>query len=142
MNGLRYHYAHSGDHGKQGLELLAKGIHECLVNGRQSGSRPSTPLPPQPQPTPTFDSGREVPVQHTSHFQNATQITLQHVETHSADPVFHTQQSGNYVHAQPYHQIAYQPFQQQSYTLAGAMGGLGVYGQQGKKMATDVRTGA
>jgi hypothetical protein len=139
MNGLRYHYAHSGDHGKQGLEMLAKGIHECLVNGRQSGSRPSTPLP---QSTSSFDTGREVPVQHTSQFQNTTQIALQHVETHSADPVFHTQQSGNYVHAQPYHQITYQPFQQQSYTLAGAMGGLGVYGQQEKKIATDVRMGA
>lgn len=141
MNGLRYHYAHSGDHGKQGLEMLAKGIHECLVNGRQSGSRPSTPLPSQPQSTANFDSGREIPVQHTSQFQNATQITLRHVETHSADPLFHNQQSGNYVHAQPYHQIAYQPFQQQSYTLAGAMGGLGVYGQQ-KKVAADGRMGA
>jgi transcription factor SFP1 len=30
MNGLRYHYQHSGDHGSHGLSLLAAGTHECL----------------------------------------------------------------------------------------------------------------
>jgi transcription factor SFP1 len=30
MNGLRYHYQHSGEHGTQGLALLASGQHECL----------------------------------------------------------------------------------------------------------------
>lgn len=30
MNGLRYHYQHSGDHGAVGLALLAGGVHECL----------------------------------------------------------------------------------------------------------------
>jgi len=33
MNGLRYHYQHSGDHGAIGLALLASGQHECLRNG-------------------------------------------------------------------------------------------------------------
>ncbi|TFK18111.1 hypothetical protein FA15DRAFT_660952 [Coprinopsis marcescibilis] len=33
MNGLRYHYQHSGDHGAVGLALLASGQHECLQNG-------------------------------------------------------------------------------------------------------------
>ncbi|KAF5375878.1 hypothetical protein D9615_008260 [Tricholomella constricta] len=32
MNGLRYHYQHSGDHGAVGLALLAGGLHECLGN--------------------------------------------------------------------------------------------------------------
>ncbi|KAG2064756.1 hypothetical protein BDR04DRAFT_233715 [Suillus decipiens] len=47
MNGLRYHYQHSGDHGAIGLALLASGQHECLQNahGRSSSasSRHSTP---------------------------------------------------------------------------------------------------
>lgn len=32
MNGLRYHYAHSGEHGTIGLAMLASGVHECLQN--------------------------------------------------------------------------------------------------------------
>ncbi|KAG1748141.1 hypothetical protein EDB19DRAFT_1926673 [Suillus lakei] len=47
MNGLRYHYQHSGDHGTIGLALLASGQHECLqhAHGRSSSasSRHSTP---------------------------------------------------------------------------------------------------
>ncbi|EDR06015.1 uncharacterized protein LACBIDRAFT_294744 [Laccaria bicolor S238N-H82] len=35
MNGLRYHYQHSGDHGAVGLALLASGQHECLQHGAQ-----------------------------------------------------------------------------------------------------------
>ncbi|KAJ3811858.1 hypothetical protein F5876DRAFT_75428 [Lentinula aff. lateritia] len=31
MNGLRYHYMHSGDHGTIGLQWLASGKHECLA---------------------------------------------------------------------------------------------------------------
>ncbi|PPQ96015.1 LOW QUALITY PROTEIN: hypothetical protein CVT26_016177 [Gymnopilus dilepis] len=37
MNGLRYHYQHSGDHGALGLALLASGQHECLGWGRRGG---------------------------------------------------------------------------------------------------------
>jgi len=33
INGLRYHYHHSGDHGEMGLALLASGQHECLGSG-------------------------------------------------------------------------------------------------------------
>ncbi|KAG2346101.1 hypothetical protein BDR05DRAFT_959674 [Suillus weaverae] len=47
MNGLRYHYQHTGDHGTIGLSLLASGQHECLqhAHGRSSNasSRHSTP---------------------------------------------------------------------------------------------------
>ena len=35
MNGLRYHYQHSGDHGSMGLALLASGQHECLGAGKR-----------------------------------------------------------------------------------------------------------
>ena len=37
MNGLRYHYQHSGDHGAVGLALLASGQHECLGIGKRHG---------------------------------------------------------------------------------------------------------
>ncbi|KAH9939631.1 uncharacterized protein BXZ73DRAFT_99247 [Epithele typhae] len=40
MNGLRYHYQHSGDHGAIGLALLASGQHECLQHNK---SRHATP---------------------------------------------------------------------------------------------------
>jgi transcription factor SFP1 len=46
MNGLRYHYQHSGDHGAIGLALLASGQHECLqhAHGKSThSSRHSTP---------------------------------------------------------------------------------------------------
>ncbi|KAI9059455.1 hypothetical protein FKP32DRAFT_1148962 [Trametes sanguinea] len=42
MNGLRYHYQHSGDHGAIGLALLASGQHECLQHNK-SHSRTATP---------------------------------------------------------------------------------------------------
>ncbi|KAG6902389.1 hypothetical protein C0995_000594 [Termitomyces sp. Mi166 len=38
MNGLRYHYQHSGDHGAVGLALLAGGLHDCLGNNRKDSS--------------------------------------------------------------------------------------------------------
>ena len=38
MNGLRYHYQHSGDHGAVGLALLAGGVHECLGNTNSGGA--------------------------------------------------------------------------------------------------------
>jgi transcription factor SFP1 len=46
MNGLRYHYQHSGDHGAIGLALLASGQHECLQHSHSKSahtSRHSTP---------------------------------------------------------------------------------------------------
>ena len=41
MNGLRYHYQHSGDHGAIGLALLASGQHECLQHNKSRHSTPS-----------------------------------------------------------------------------------------------------
>ncbi|EIN04109.1 hypothetical protein PUNSTDRAFT_122954 [Punctularia strigosozonata HHB-11173 SS5] len=70
MNGLRYHYQHSGDHGAIGLTLLASGQHESLRNhaghGRSSSSNtrhstPSTPttgVPPRVRPTPSQPASR------------------------------------------------------------------------------------
>ncbi|KAJ6602424.1 hypothetical protein DFH09DRAFT_1270413 [Mycena vulgaris] len=46
MNGLRYHYQHSGDHGAVGLGLLAGGVHGCLrANGGSSGVANATTKP-------------------------------------------------------------------------------------------------
>ncbi|KAL0071131.1 hypothetical protein AAF712_001689 [Marasmius tenuissimus] len=60
MNGLRYHYQHSGEHGLKGLSMLASGVHECLQNDKpnhhgarrrankgdsRAGSRASSPPP-------------------------------------------------------------------------------------------------
>ncbi|KAF8633124.1 hypothetical protein AX15_001504 [Amanita polypyramis BW_CC] len=44
MNGLRYHYQHSGDHGAVGLALLASGQHECLQGQKrnQTNSKQNT----------------------------------------------------------------------------------------------------
>ncbi|KAJ7575410.1 hypothetical protein C8J56DRAFT_414811 [Mycena floridula] len=42
MNGLRYHYQHSGEHGVIGLGLLASGMHECLNNNSGANSRDSS----------------------------------------------------------------------------------------------------
>jgi transcription factor SFP1 len=42
MNGLRYHYQHSGDHGALGLALLSSGRHECLGGGRRSAAAASS----------------------------------------------------------------------------------------------------
>lgn len=60
MNGLRYHYQHSGDHGAIGLRMLASGVHDCLSqggSGRRSthasaaSTRAGTPQQQQTAPT-------------------------------------------------------------------------------------------
>ncbi|KAJ6510510.1 hypothetical protein C8R45DRAFT_391139 [Mycena sanguinolenta] len=43
MNGLRYHYQHSGDHGAAGLQALAAGLHPCLQQRQNSTSTVTTP---------------------------------------------------------------------------------------------------
>jgi len=42
MNGLRYHYQHSGDHGALGLALLSNGQHECLSGRRNAAATSSS----------------------------------------------------------------------------------------------------
>jgi len=44
MNGLRYHYQHSGDHGAIGLALLASGQHESLGISKRQSTGTRTPL--------------------------------------------------------------------------------------------------
>ncbi|TCD70379.1 hypothetical protein EIP91_003732 [Steccherinum ochraceum] len=68
MNGLRYHYQHSGDHGAIGLALLASGQHECLQHTRAHHSRTVTPASSaaqsannSPQSTPVVPQAQSVP---------------------------------------------------------------------------------
>jgi len=54
MNGLRYHYQHSGDHGAIGLQLLASGQHECLQHSKSAAAtRQSTPAQSPTSPSPS-----------------------------------------------------------------------------------------
>ncbi|KAF8486446.1 hypothetical protein DFH94DRAFT_184318 [Russula ochroleuca] len=57
MNGLRYHYQRSGDHGAIGLQLLASGQHECLQHSKSAAvtcqttpvhSATTSPISPSP----------------------------------------------------------------------------------------------
>ncbi|KAI0641749.1 hypothetical protein C8Q79DRAFT_290898 [Trametes meyenii] len=73
MNGLRYHYQHSGDHGAIGLALLASGQHECLQHNK-SHSRHATPSQPatasQAQTSPRSPSSQASFAQQQSTFSH------------------------------------------------------------------------
>jgi len=73
MNGLRYHYQHSGDHGAIGLAMLASGQHECLQHTR-AHSRNNTPSTStatstntSPRSTPAVSQSQPVSPQRTTH---------------------------------------------------------------------------
>ncbi|KAI6127132.1 hypothetical protein F5141DRAFT_374278 [Pisolithus sp. B1] len=75
MNGLRYHYQHSGEHGAIGLNLLASGQHECLIhahkNSSAASSRQSTPMAsgqttPVTPSTPTYAQQYQQQMMYTS----------------------------------------------------------------------------
>ncbi|KAG6334351.1 hypothetical protein ID866_4742 [Astraeus odoratus] len=76
MNGLRYHYQHSGEHGAIGLSLLASGQHECLQhankNSSAASSRQSTPMtsgqstPVTTPSTPTYAQQYQQQMMYTS----------------------------------------------------------------------------
>ncbi|KAI0808202.1 hypothetical protein C8Q74DRAFT_1188604 [Fomes fomentarius] len=87
MNGLRYHYQHSGDHGAIGLALLASGQHECLQHNKSrhttpshsasnsmSSSNSSTPVPrtPSQQSASAFNhAAAQAAFAHPPSYQNA-----------------------------------------------------------------------
>ncbi|TEB26472.1 hypothetical protein FA13DRAFT_1039759 [Coprinellus micaceus] len=64
MNGLRYHYQHSGEHGAVGLALLASGQHECLQNNHSAKRREQQQQHHHPNSSNTHNA--------SSHNQNAT----------------------------------------------------------------------
>ncbi|KAI6008780.1 hypothetical protein F5J12DRAFT_912565 [Pisolithus orientalis] len=101
MNGLRYHYQHSGEHGAIGLSLLASGQHECLQhahkNSSAASSRQSTPMAsgqttPVTPSTPTYAQQYQQQMMYTSAQhqymraqQQAMQIQVQLAYAASAD---------------------------------------------------------
>ncbi|KAL4072059.1 hypothetical protein J3A83DRAFT_4517039 [Scleroderma citrinum] len=86
MNGLRYHYQHSGEHGAIGLNLLASGQHECLQhahkNSSAASSRQSTPM----------TSGQTTPVTSPSTPTYAQQYQQQMMYTSAQHQYLRTQQ--------------------------------------------------
>ncbi|KAK7681782.1 hypothetical protein QCA50_015129 [Cerrena zonata] len=138
MNGLRYHYQHSGDHGAIGLALLASGQHECLQHTR-AHSRTATPttstapsVNASPHATPVVSQAQAVPVQQHATPYVPQQHTLPNPPTYQSQsmmpPTYSTQQYAHYTAPQqqqptatatPYHpQQHYQQQQQQmSYTM-------------------------
>lgn len=87
MNGLRYHYQHSGEHGTTGLHLLASGQHECLQhahkNASAASSRQSTPM----------TSGQTTPVTTPSTPTYAQQYQQQMLYTSAQHQYLRAQQS-------------------------------------------------
>jgi len=86
MNGLRYHYQHSGDHGAIGLQLLASGQHECLQHSKSAAAtRQSTPAqggaattPTSPTlPSPTKSTGSSQSWQYPSGYGQSQQYSPQ-----------------------------------------------------------------
>lgn len=74
MNGLRYHYQHSGDHGAIGLALLASGQHECLQNAHGKSVHSSR------HSTPGRNSGASAPPQAQQQQQHQLQLQGSHYQ--------------------------------------------------------------
>ncbi|KAI0686042.1 hypothetical protein C8T65DRAFT_712431 [Cerioporus squamosus] len=110
MNGLRYHYQHSGDHGAIGLALLASGQHECLQHNKSrhatpshsasnsvsssSSSQPRTPTTPS---TPSFSHNHQS--QSQSQTAAAQQAAFAHPPSYQnamANPPAYSYQPGQY----------------------------------------------
>lgn len=105
MNGLRYHYQHSGDHGAIGLALLANGQHECLQHAHGKSSHSSR------QSTPGRNVGSSAPSQ-SQQQQQQHQIQLQNQHYHQQSQI-QTQQMG-YTSQGQSQQFMHSPQQQPS----------------------------
>ncbi|KAI0048177.1 hypothetical protein FA95DRAFT_1120881 [Auriscalpium vulgare] len=80
MNGLRYHYQHSGEHGAQGLQLLASGQHESLQHTqtpRASAKTSRAATPQQPHPSSHTHTHHAVPQQQQPQHPTPAQIQAQ-----------------------------------------------------------------
>lgn len=146
MNGLRYHYSHSGEHGKKGLEMLAMGVHECLGGGSgnkgrshsRGGSRtqsraqtpPSSGLSAPPLTPPPSTTTSSAALNAGVYDGYDASVSLQAPQP--PPPLPQQRQSFTYQGITFSTQMASQnggnsgssfaPFQTTSYTLAGAMG--------------------
>ncbi|KIM87788.1 hypothetical protein PILCRDRAFT_261344 [Piloderma croceum F 1598] len=93
MNGLRYHYQHSGDHGAIGLALLASGQHECLQNAHGKSAHNSR------HSTPGRNTGASGPPQ--AQQQQQHQLQLQGSHYHQQQSQMQAQQTSFNSSAQP-----------------------------------------
>ncbi|KAI0631692.1 hypothetical protein C8Q77DRAFT_153544 [Trametes polyzona] len=123
MNGLRYHYQHSGDHGAIGLALLASGQHECLQHNKSHSrhatpSQPATPSQAAPR-TPTTPSSQssfaqqqqqQASFSHPPSYQSATMPAPAYAYQQPSA----SQQQQQYSPQQQYVQQQQQPVQQQA----------------------------
>jgi len=113
MNGLRYHYQHSGDHGAIGLALLANGQHECLQHTHGKSAHSSR------QSTPGRNSGSSAPPQAQQQQQHQMQLQNQHY--HQQQSQMQTQQMGYTSQPQQFMHSQQQPSQQQARQFGGSM---------------------
>jgi transcription factor SFP1 len=149
MNGLRYHYSHSGEHGRKGLEMLAMGVHECLGGGNGSKgrshsrggsraqSRPQTPpssglsAPPTPLAGSTTTSAALNAGVYDGYDASVTLQAPQPPPPLSQRPSYSYQGMSFQSSSQSGGSSPFAPFQTTSYTLAGAMGPPGAGGPFG-----------
>lgn len=111
MNGLRYHYQHSGDHGAIGLALLASGQHECLQHNKSRHATPSN------SHSNSNSNSSSVPSTPQTHSRAASQ--------HSSPSLAHQQ-----AQPQPQPQPQYATQQQQPPTYQSALASPPAYSYQ------------
>ncbi|CAL1702676.1 unnamed protein product [Somion occarium] len=121
MNGLRYHYQHSGDHGAIGLALLASGQHECLQHTR-AHSRTTTPatstapsVNTSPHTTPIVSQAQPASIPAVQQPQSNTYVAPQHALTNPPSYQSQSMMPPAYA-AQPQQYAHYVPQQQQAAT--------------------------
>ncbi|KAI0804609.1 hypothetical protein BC629DRAFT_1437891 [Irpex lacteus] len=89
MNGLRYHYQHSGDHGAIGLALLASGQHECLQHTR-SHSRHVTPAASQ-RSSPLASQAQATSHSSSSHLNHSSSHSSYNQQQSQSSPTYNSQ---------------------------------------------------
>jgi len=130
MNGLRYHYQHSGDHGAIGLALLASGQHECLqhAHGKSThSSRHSTPG--------RSTGGASAPPQAQQQQQHQLQLQNQHF--HQQQGQMQAPQMG-YTSSTPTQQFVHSQPQQQPQQFGNTMTSPMAMPRAGMYMSRDV----
>jgi transcription factor SFP1 len=87
MNGLRYHYQHSGEHGARGLTLLASGLHECLIGKRTTNTSVRQDHHQQQQSQPSMINHNTLPDLSQQNFYQPLQYHPHQQVTSQAQPV-------------------------------------------------------
>ena len=128
MNGLRYHYQHSGDHGAIGLALLASGQHECLQHAHGKSAQSSRHSTPGRSTGGTTSTPQQAQQQHQHQLQLQNQHYQQQQSQMHAQQMSYTSstQPQQYMHSQqqPTQQL---PQQFANMTAPMAMPSAGMY---------------